>query len=260
MEGGPGPGFPEGQCQRAPFLAGGRPLWHETPLPGSTNALGTSEHAGAKKIAISRLRPVEPLTMSRFGPPDSIRQRVGRPCWARGLALGFPEGQRQRVRPFLHESHLPGSRNPLWTTEHAETQRIAISRPRPGDPLKISRFGPHDSIRRRVGRPCWQGGPDPRFSSQRVPFLAGGGRFLHEMLLPGSRNALGTSEHAETPKIAISRLRPGNPLAMSHFGPPDSIRRRVGRPLFGRGPLAPEFLEVSVTEWSSPQKRGPFFA
>ena len=42
-------------------------------------------------------------------------------------------------------------------TEPAETQKIAISRPRPGDPLTMSHLGPSDSIRRRVGRPCWEG-------------------------------------------------------------------------------------------------------
>ena len=52
---------------------------------------------------------------------------------------------------------------------------------------------------------------------------------MHETLLPGSRNARRTTDHAEPRK---SRFRG---LTMSHFGPPDSIRRRVGRPLFGRG-------------------------
>ena len=59
------------------------------------------------------------------------------------------------------------------------------------------------------------------------PTEAGRGRgrpLLHEMLLLGARNALRTTEHAETQKIAIWRLRPGDPLTMSHFGPPDSIR------------------------------------
>ena len=42
-----------------------------------------------------------------------------------------------RGRPLLHETLLPGSRNALRTTAHAETQKIAMWRPRPGDP-------PHD--------------------------------------------------------------------------------------------------------------------
>ena len=68
---------------------------------------------------------------------------------------------------------------------------------------------------------------------------AGGRPLLHEMLLLGARNALRTTEHAETLKIAIWRPRPGDPLPMSHFGPPDSIRRRVGRPLSREGARRP---------------------
>ena len=37
-------------------------------------------------------------------------------------------------------------------------------------------------------------------------------------LLPGSRNGLGTSEHAETQKIAISRPRQEDPLTMTTRG------------------------------------------
>ena len=120
-------------------------------------------------------------------------------------------------RPFL----LPGARNALGTTEHAETQKMAISRPRPGDPLTMSHFEPPDSIRRRVGRPCLEGGPGPRYSGRS---------------LPGSQTAFGTTENAETQKIAISKPRPGDPLMMSCFGPPDSIRRRVARPSLEGGP------------------------
>ena len=146
-----------------------------------------------------------------------------------------------RGRPLLHETLLLGSRNALRTTEHAETQKIAIWRPPPGDPLTMSHFGPPDSIRRRVGRPTGGGGiyqavwPLPQGQGG-----AGGRPLLHETLLLGSRNALRTTEHAETQKIAIWRPRPGDPLTMSHFGPPDSIRRRVGRPL-SRGGLGPDF-------------------
>ena len=62
----------------------------------------------------------------------------------------------------MHDTLLPGSRNALRTADHAETQKIAISRPRPGDPLTMSHFGAPDSIRRRAGRPPFEGGPDPR--------------------------------------------------------------------------------------------------
>ena len=80
--------------------------------------------------------------MSRFGPPDSIRQRVERPLSRRGgLAQLLQAGQTgtkaiyQAVWPlpqkqggagggrFLHETLLLGSRNALRTTEHAETQK-----------------------------------------------------------------------------------------------------------------------------------------
>ena len=68
---------------------------------------------------------------------------------------------------------------------------------------------------------------------------------MHETLLLGSRNALHTTEHAETQKIAIWRPRPGDPLTMSHFGPPDSIRRRVGR-LPARGGTWPRVSEPAT--------------
>ena len=77
----------------------------------------------------------------------------------------LPQGQGGAGgRPLLHETLLLGSRNALRTTEHAETQKIAIWRPRPGDPLTMSLFGPPDSIRRRVGRPLSRRGAWPRFS------------------------------------------------------------------------------------------------
>ena len=66
---------------------------------------------------------------------------------------------------------------------------------------------------------------------------------MHETLLPGSRIALRTTDHAETQKLAISRPRPGDPLTLSRFRPPDSVRRRVGRPLFEGGDLTPGFSE-----------------
>ena len=119
--------------------------------------------------------------MSHFGPPDSIRRRVGRLLSRGGPDPDFPASQTCRDdpdfpasqtcrkgiyqshrgrewRPLLHETLLLGPRNALHTTAHAETQTIAFWRPRPGDPLTISHFGPPDSIRRRVGRPLSRGG------------------------------------------------------------------------------------------------------
>ena len=77
---------------------------------------------------------------------------------------------------------ISGSRSVLRTAEHAETQKIAIWRPRPGDPLTMSHFGPPDSIRRRVGRPLSRGGAWPRFSGVATwagrPFTKGGKQAL----------------------------------------------------------------------------------
>ena len=42
-------------------------------------AVKRSEHYKRREISSSRPHPVDPLTMSHFGPPDSKRQRVGRP-------------------------------------------------------------------------------------------------------------------------------------------------------------------------------------
>ena len=158
----------------------------------------------------------------------------------------------------MHQALLLGSRNALWTTEHAETPKIVIWRPCPRDPLMMSHFGSPDSIGRRVGtapfqrrglaqifrvRPDGQEGHSPGWLASPTGAGAGArrGPLLHETLLLGSRNALRTTEHAETQKIAIWRPRPGDPLTMSHFGPPDSIRRRVGRPLCRGGGPGPDF-------------------
>ena len=164
-------GFPGSPRQRGPCLAGGGRFLHETLLLGSRSALWTTEHAEAQKIAIWRPRPGDPLTMTHPGPPDSIRLRVGRPfsrgvgAWPRLSESGLSHrGRLSRGRPLLHETLLLGSGNALRTTEHAETQKIAILRPRPGDPLTMSHFGPPDSIRRRVGRPLSRRGAWPRFS------------------------------------------------------------------------------------------------
>ena len=47
------------------------------------------------------------------------------------------------------------------------------------------------------------------------------------------RGALGNSEHWKMRERAAFGPRPGDPLTISHFGPPDSKRRRVGRSLEG---------------------------
>ena len=113
----------------------------------------------------------------------------------------------------------------------------------------MSHFGPPDSIRRRVERPLSREGassfseparragrPFTRLSglSHRGRETGRGRPLLHEALLLGSRNALRTTEHAG--------LVLGTPFTMSHFGPPDSIRRRVERPLSREGAW-PSFSE-----------------
>ena len=215
--------------------AGGRPLLHETLLLGSRNALRTTENAETQKIAIWRPRPAEPLTLSHFGP------RMTRQIYD------------DRGRPLLHEALLLGSRNALRTTEHAENRDLEASScgPPHGEPFRATRqhsttrgeapfqreglaqvFRAGHTGRKAICQAVW---PLPQGQGG-----AGGRPLLHERLLLGSRNALRTTEHAETQKIAIWRPRPGAPLAISHFGPPDSIRRRVGRPL-SRGGAWPRF-------------------
>ena len=130
------------------------------------NALRTTEHAETQEN-----RDLEASSWSRraiFGPPDSIRRRVGRPTGRKAIYQAVwprPQGQgRAGGRPLLHETLLLGSRNAFRTTEHTETRKIAIWRPRLGDPLTMSHFGAPDSIRRRLGRPFSRGGVWPRFS------------------------------------------------------------------------------------------------
>ena len=116
------------------LLSKGRPLLHETLLLGSRNALRTTEHAETQEN-----RDLEASSWSRraiFGPPGSIRRRVGRPTGRKAIYQAvWPLPQGQGRRPLLHGASLLGSRNALRTAEHAETQKIAIWRPRPGDPL-----------------------------------------------------------------------------------------------------------------------------
>ena len=161
--------FPERLCQRVPFLAGAgrfcrKRLCQALEMP--------SEPENTQKPRKSRYLGTHPLPMSRFGPPDSIRRRVGRP-----LLEGWPGPRLVGRMPFLHETLLPGSRNALETTDHAETQKIAISRPCPGDPRDepFSATRQHSTTRGEAlfGR------------SQRVPFLARGRPFCYEALLPG---------------------------------------------------------------------------
>ena len=113
----------------------GRPLLHETLLLGSRNAIRTTEHAETQKIAIGVPRPEDPLTMSHFGPPDSIRRRVGRPLSRGGLAQLLRGGLAQLLRAGHtgRKASCTGAGRGR-AAEHAETQKIAIWRPRPGDP------------------------------------------------------------------------------------------------------------------------------
>ena len=98
--------------------------------------------------------------MSHFGPPDSIRRRVGGP-----LSEGGP-GPRLSGRSVLKSAFLAGgSTNALGGTE----QKIAISRPRPEDPLMTSHFGHPTAFDDAWGGPLLEGGPGPRFSAAAQP-------------------------------------------------------------------------------------------
>ena len=68
-----------------------------------------------------------------------------------------------------------------------------------------------------------------------------------ETLLPGCRNALERSEYSKMREIALFGPHPGDPLTMSHFGPPHSIRRRVGRPCLEGAP-GPRIFRASPAQ------------
>ena len=131
-----------------------------------------------------------------------------------------------RGRPLLHETLPPGSRNALRTTQHAETQKIAIWRPRIGDP-------PHDEPFRatrqhsttRGEAPFQRGGLAQLFRASQTgrkaiyhavwPLIgAGRGRgrpLLHEALLLGSRNALRPQNTQKPKKSRFGGLVLGTP-------------------------------------------------
>ena len=143
----------------------GRPLLHETLLLGSRSALRTTGHVQTQKTAIWRPRPEDPLTISHFGPPDSIRRRVGRPLSRGGAWLRFSEPARRAGRPFARPSGLShrgkeGQGEPHHRTR--ETQKTAIWRPRPGDPLTMSHF----KATRTAFDDAW-GGPFPERGAYR---------------------------------------------------------------------------------------------
>ena len=70
-------------------------------------------------------------------------------------------------------AYLPAARNALQATEHAETQKIAIRRPCPGDPL-TNGSGHPTAFDDAWGGPFWKGGlaqgfPEARASRFRGP-------------------------------------------------------------------------------------------
>ena len=213
--------------------------------------------------------------MSHFGPPDSIRRRVGRPPFGT-LGPRLLRKRALRSRFFAHETLLPGSRIALRTTDHAETQKLVISRPRSGDPLTVSRFGPPDSVRRRVGRPLFEGGDlTPGFSepaqprgagSALLPGLSGlshGGRestmqggFYPLCLAPSRGQGGPLSESALLPGLSglsTGAGRAGSWRPCTSAGGPSSPRRRgngFGQPrpkqAFREGPRRPKTLGFRV--------------
>ena len=120
----------------------------------AANALVLQDVLGIPMTTMLRL--IRELCLAQIFRAGLTGQEGHLPGWLASQGTGAGRG---RGRPLLHETLLLGSRNALLrTTEHAETQKIAIWRPRPGDPLTRSHFGPPDSIRRRVGRPLSRGG------------------------------------------------------------------------------------------------------
>ena len=92
-------------------------------------------------------------------------------------------------------------------------------------------------------------------SASERALLSKGRPLLHETLLLGSRNALRTTEHAETRKIAIWRPRPGDPLTMSHFGAPAAFDDAWGGP-FSEGASGPDFPSPGRKRPSGAVERG----
>ena len=87
------------------------------------------------------------------------------------------------------ETPLPGCRNALGKSEHRKTRANAIFGPHPGDPLHAEPFwATRQQATTRGEATFWRGCPGPAF------LWTGSGRTL-ETLLPGCKNALGTSEH-----------------------------------------------------------------
>ena len=210
-------------------------LGHPTALDDAWGGRLSGRSANTQKHRKSRFPGLvlgtHPLTMSHFGPPDSIRRCVGRPLLrrlarksvllSRGEAFFFcPKG-------FCQAPEMPSGRQ---TTQKPRKSRFP-GPVDPGDPLTMSHFGPPDSIRRRVGRPPF-GTPGPRLFRKSVLLSRGEAVF--------ARNA--SARLQKCPQDHRPRRNPENrdfqasswdPLTMSHLGPPDSIRRRVGRPPFG---------------------------
>ena len=169
-----------------PLLAGGSPLLLSSAGPGACLATSLVNRGALKRH----------LRLSGW----STRRNPGKPRFG-GLVLGTPSRCAISGHPTAFDDAWRGpSRGGAWPSFYRQEGHL------PGCLASPTRAG------RSRGRPL-----------------------LHETLLLGSRNALRTTEHAETQKIAVWRPRPGDSLKMSHFGPPDSIRRRVGRPLSREG-------------------------
>ena len=71
--------------------------------------------------------------------------------------------------------------------------------------------------------------------------LAGGGRFCTKRFCQALEMPSAPQNTQKPRKLRFAGLVLGTPLTTSHFGPPDSIRRRVERPLSRGGGLAQLF-------------------
>ena len=153
--------------------------------------------------------------------PDSLNAPTREGDARRGGGFrGFPDGPRQRGpclaggRPLLHEALLLGSRKPSGpqNTQKPRKSRFGgfVLGPPHDEPFSGHPTGGETPVQRGgLALICRAGQTGRKATHLAVWPLPqrqggqGGGRFCTKMLLLGSRNALRTTEHAETQKIGL---------------------------------------------------------
>ena len=116
----------------------------------------------------------EPFWATRQHSTTRGEALFGRGAWPQD----FPSQPSQRGRTAICQGCLASSPG-------AGMREIAFFGAHPGDPVTMSHFGPRDSIRRRVGRPCLEGGPGPRIF--RASPARGAGRPFTRAVWPPHR-------------------------------------------------------------------------